>query len=223
MINLSLFLYSDKSGIAPAFNYCMKTPLTDRNSFATVLICSPDPVFRDHLTRLLDAIGGYRSTVSTSPAAALQHALEQPPDLLICSHDPALCDGIALTSSLRGRVWVPVLLAAETWTNELVKAAVTEGVAAFLTRFPAGAELAHALLEARARLEHDDALRTRLRESEQRLSDRKVIEKAKGLLMERERISEDAAFKLMRSQSMTRRISMAQLAEELLLPALNQR
>jgi response regulator NasT len=43
-----------------------------------------------------------------------------------------------------------------------------------------------------------------------------VIEKAKGLLMERERVSEDAAFKLMRNQSMTRRISMAQLAEELL-------
>jgi AmiR/NasT family two-component response regulator len=197
----------------------MKTPLTDRSRAATVLICSPDPVFRNHLTRLLAAIGGYRAAVSTSPAAALQYALEQPPDLLICSHDPVLCDGLALTASLRGKVWVPVVLAAEIWTPELVKAAVAEGVAAFLTSFPAEAELAHALLEARFRLEHEDVLRTKLRESEQRLSDRKVIEKAKGLLMEREGISEDAAFKLMRSQSMTRRINMAQLAEELLLPA----
>lgn len=181
-----------------------------------MLICSPDPVFQDHLTRLLAAIGGYRAAVSASPAAALQQALEQPPDLLICSHEPALCDGLALTASLRGKVWVPVLLAAKNWTPELAKAAVAEGVAAFLASFPTAAELAHALLEARIRWVHEDLLRTKLRESEQRLADRKVIEKAKGLLMERERISEDAAFKLMRSQSMTRRITMAKLAEELL-------
>ena len=182
-----------------------------------MLICSPDPVFRDHLTRLLAAIGGYYAVWSSSPATAFQSALEQPPDLLICSHDQALCDGLALTRSLRGKVWVPVLLAARTWTPELVKAAVTEGVAAFLTSFPSEAELTHALLEARARLEYEDVLRTKLRESEQRLADRKVIEKAKGLLMERDGISEDKAFKLMRGQSMTRRISMAQLAEELLI------
>lgn len=182
-----------------------------------MLICSPDPVFRDHLTRLLDVIGGYRAAISGSSSTALQHALEQPPDLLICSHDPALCDGLALTRSLRGKVWVPVLLAARTWTPELVKAAVAEGIAAFLTSFPSEAELIHALLEARARLEYEDVLRTKLRESEQRLADRKVIEKAKGLLMERDGISEDAAFKLLRRQSMTRRISMAKLSEELLI------
>jgi len=181
-----------------------------------VLICSPDPVFRDHLTRLLEAVGGYRFVLSNSPAAALQYALEQPPDLLICSHDPALCDGLALVASLRGKVWVPVVLAAKSWTPELVKVAVAEGVAAFLASFPTETELAHALIEARIRLEHEDLLRTKLRESEQRLADRKVIEKAKGLLMERDGISEDAAFKLMRGQSMSRRISMAQLAEELL-------
>lgn len=187
-----------------------------------MLICSPDPVFRDHLTRLLDAIGGYRPALSSSPSVALQHALEQPPDLLICSHDPALCDGLTLTASLRGKVWVPVLLAAKTWTPELVKAAVAEGVAAFLTSFPSEAELTHALLEACARLEYEDLLKTKLRESEQRLADRKVIEKAKGILMERDGITEDAAFKLMRSQSMTRRVSMAQLAEELLISMSNQ-
>lgn len=181
-----------------------------------MLICSPDPVFQDHLMRLLEAIGGYRSAVSVGPAAAVQYALEQPPDLLICSHDPLRCDGVALSEALQGKVWVPVVLAAPLWTQELVKAAVAAGVAAFLTSFPAEAELRHALLEARIRLEHEDLLRNRLRDSEQRLADRKVIEKAKGLLMERERISEDAAFKLMRSQSMTRRISMAKLAEELL-------
>jgi len=181
-----------------------------------VLICSNDSVFRDHLTRLLEAAGGYRLNMAVSPAEALCLALEQPPDLLICSHDPSLCDGIALTAALHGKVWVPVLLAVRTWTPELAKAAVAVGVAAFLTSYPTQAELFMAMLEATERMEHDDELRKKLRDAEQRLLERKLIEKAKGLLMERDNISEDAAFKLMRSQAMARRVSMAQLAEGVL-------
>jgi len=69
-----------------------------------------------------------------------------------------------------------------------------------------------AIYEARARMEHEDKLRSKLQDLEQHLADRKLIEKAKGLLMEQERISEDAAFRLMRSRSMAYRISMAKLA-----------
>jgi AmiR/NasT family two-component response regulator len=194
----------------------MKRNLPDRNKTATALLCSHDPVFLEHLTRLFEVIGGYRLNISSGPAAALRCALEQPPDLLICSHDSALCDGIALTEMLHGKVWVPVLLAVRAWTPELAKAAVTAGVAAFLTIYPTQAELSMAMLEASERMGREDELRKKLKDVEQRLLERKLIEKAKGLLMEREKISEDAAFKLMRSQAMTRRVSMAQLAEGVL-------
>lgn len=181
-----------------------------------MLVCSSDLVFRGHLTRLLTELGSYRTVTAQRATEALGRGLEQPPDLCICFHEPPALDGIGLVTELRRNVWVPVLLAAQNWTPELAKAAVTAGVAAFITSYPAAAELSMALYEARARMEHEDTLRKKLQDVEQRLADRKLLEKAKGLLMEREKISEEAAFKLMRGQSMTRRISMAKLAEELI-------
>ncbi len=194
----------------------MRTTLPDRNRPAAVLLCSVDAVFREHLTRLLSESGDYRTVVTAGPAEALCRVVEQPPDLFICSHEPPGMDGIGLVTALRANVWVSVLLAAKNWTPELAKAAVTAKVAAFLTIYPTQAELSKALHEAKARMEHEDELGRKLHDVEQRLIDRKLIEKAKGLVMERDRISEDAAFRLMRNQAMTRRISMAKLAEGLL-------
>lgn len=194
----------------------MKTKTTDRDGAATALICTPDTVLRDHLTRLLSELNVGRTLYAENTVAAERLALQELPGLLICGHDPQKNDGLALVMALQGKVWLPVILAAAHWDAELVKAAVVAGVAAFLTSYPSQAELSKALLEAQARFEHEELLRTKLQDLEQRLADRKMIEKAKGLLMEREQLSEDAAFKKMRGQSMMRRISMARLAEELI-------
>lgn len=194
----------------------MKTKTTDRGGAATALICTPDIVLRDHLTRFLTELGVGRVLYAENAVAAERLALQELPGLLICGHDPQKNDGLALVTALQGKVWLPVILSAAHWDAELVKAAVAAGVAAFLTSYPSPAELGKALLEARARFDQEELLRTKLQDLEQRLADRKVIEKAKGLLMEREQLSEDAAFKKMRGQSMMRRISMARLAEELI-------
>jgi len=59
-------------------------------------------------------------------------------------------------------------------------------------------------------------LKERVRELEQRLAERKLIEKAKGVVMLTKQLSEEQAFRMLRSEAMDRRISLAKLAEELL-------
>ena len=194
----------------------MKSDATDRHRPETVLVCIQAAVVKNHLLRLLGEIGGYCMVTAADSAEALKHALEHAPDLLVCSHELSVMDGLALAQSLRGKVRVPVLLTTHAWSPELVKAAVDAGVAAFLTNYPTQAELSLAMLQAKDRLIHEEVLGKRVQELEQQLSDRKLIEKAKGLLMERERISEDAAFRMMRNLAMTRRISISVLAHELL-------
>lgn len=181
-----------------------------------VLLCADDALFCDRLTGLLATLGSCWNVITTDPAGALRQALEQQPALLICNHEPPAMDGIGLVSALRSKMEVPVLLAARSWSAELVKAAVAAGTAAFLTSDPTQAELSMALFEAQARMEYEEQQGRKLRDVEQRLADRKLIEKAKGILMEQQKISEDAAFRLMRSRAMSSRVSMAQLAEELL-------
>lgn len=194
----------------------MKTRSSDRGGAATVLICTPDSVLREHLTRLVTELNAGCALLAENTMVAERLALQELPGLVICGHDPQKNDGLALVAALRGKVWLPVILAAPHWDAALVKAASAVGVAAFLTSYPTQAELAKALLEAPVRFEQEELLRSQLKDLEQRLADRKLIEKAKGLLMEREQLSEDAAFKKMRGQSMMRRISMAKLAEELI-------
>ncbi len=194
----------------------MKTTSSDRGGAATVLICTPDTVQQEYLVRLLAEHNAGRALCAGDAVMAERLALQELPGLVICCHDPQKINGLALVMNLQGKVRLPVILSAAQWDAELVKAAVTAGVAAFLTSYPTQAELTKALVEAHARFEQEELLRSQLKELEQRLADRKLIEKAKGLLMEREQLSEDAAFKKMRGQSMMRRISMARLAEELI-------
>lgn len=195
----------------------MTTAMSHTGNTATALICSPDPVFCDHLAQLLHSPAlQYHSRYAATPEEALQLAIVLLPRLVIVEHRPPDLDGISLAGQIRKQLWTPVLLAAQTWDKALLKIAVSDGVAAFITRFPGESELRKAIFEAEVRLDHDDLLAKRLREVEQKLSERKVIEKAKGLLMERDGINENEAFKVLRSQSMARRISMAKLAEEII-------
>lgn len=195
----------------------MTTAMSHTGNTATALICSPDPVFCDHLSQLLRSPAlEYHSRHAVTTEEAVQLAVTLLPQLIIVEHRPPELDGISLAARIRKQLWTPVLLAATTWDRTLLKTAVSSGIAAFITRFPSESELRKTIFEAEVRLEHDDQLAKRLGEVEQKLSERKVIEKAKGLLMERDGISENDAFKAMRSQSMTRRISMAKLAEEIL-------
>ena len=197
----------------------MKTPPRDTGSTATGLICSPDPVFRDHLERLLQQAAIGRCHAATDHNSALRLAFELIPGLVVVDHLPPGLDGIKLVHELRKKLRIPILFTAASWECELSNAAITAGAAAFITRFPTLTELHKTLCEARSRLVYDGLLRDKLRDTEQRLEERKVIEKAKGLVMEREGISENEAFKKLRSQSMARRVSMAKLAEELITAA----
>lgn len=107
-------------------------------------------------------------------------------------------------------------MASNKWNPTLAKAALSAGYDAFLS-IPATAEsLNLALLQAEAQYCHHRHLDNQVAELEQRLEERKLIEKAKGLVMAQRKLSEEEAFRSMRTESMRRRISMARLAEELL-------
>jgi response regulator NasT len=63
------------------------------------------------------------------------------------------------------------------------------------------------------------ALRTEVTDLAERLETRKIIERAKGILMQAMRISEPEAFKWIQRTAMDRRVSMKQVAEAVIDPA----
>jgi response regulator NasT len=146
----------------------------------------------------------------------LETAREQLPDSILVVHDPPASDGRALAGQIQGNYTCPLVLAAGHWDRELAKAATSAGYAAFLGIPATGISLALVLLQAEAGHNELRYLKDRVAELEQRLAERKLVEKAKGMVMLQQQLSEEQAFRALRSEAMHRRISLARLAEELL-------
>ena len=67
-----------------------------------------------------------------------------------------------------------------------------------------------------ARFRHERKLLDELSETRQKLAERKVIERAKGLLMARYELSEDQAYQKLRSMAMNKKLKLAEIAQRIL-------
>lgn len=180
-----------------------------------VLIWCPDRRSADLLEDLVRRAG--RHPVCCMDAdKLLETALAQLPGCILAVHDPPLSDGIAMAAQLRTRFGCALLLASGRWDKPLAKAAATAGYDAFLSIPATASTMTLALLSAEEGYERICRMKETVAELEQRLADRKLIERAKGMVMMQKQLSEEQAFRTMRSESMRRRISMARLAEELI-------
>lgn len=68
---------------------------------------------------------------------------------------------------------------------------------------------------AMARFEHEERLRTELAQARSQLSERKVIERAKGILMKRQAIGEEEAYARLRKTAMDKGLKLAEVAQRI--------
>ena len=178
--------------------------------------------WRQHLAELLKQ-SRFSSPLTAASPEDLRKALELTvPELLFVVHEPPFLDALTLRKITGNNCHIPSVFVSASLEISLAEEAAASGYASFMV-VPSSADgLNGAVVSALAREELLEPLRARVEELERALSERKLIEKAKGLLMERERISEDQAFRMMRAQSMKSRSSMAKLAEEIIGTALRQ-
>jgi response regulator NasT len=97
-----------------------------------------------------------------------------------------------------------------------VRAAIAAGVTAYVVA-GLGAERVRPVLEvAMARFEHEQTLRRELADARTQLSDRKTIDRAKGLLMQRHAMSEPDAYARLRKAAMDKGLRLAEVAQRIL-------
>jgi response regulator NasT len=118
-------------------------------------------------------------------------------------------DGVAAAAEATGAGSCPVVLFTSHTGDELVERALAAGVMAFLLKPLQPGALAPTLDIAIARFREAQDLR-------QRLEERKVIERAKGVLMSRYGLAEDQAYRRLRRAAMDTRRPMADVAREVL-------
>jgi response regulator NasT len=97
-----------------------------------------------------------------------------------------------------------------------VRKAIAAGVSAYVAAGTPTAHIKPVIDVALARFEHEESLRRELADARHQLEERKVIDRAKGLLMKRQGLSEQEAYGRLRKAAMDKGIKLSELAQRLL-------
>ena len=110
----------------------------------------------------------------------------------------------------------PIVLFTNDNDTSHVKDAVAAGVSAYVVAGLAPERIRPILEVAMARFEHEQGLRRELADARHELQDRKVIDRAKTLLMQRQQLSEAAAYARLRKAAMDKGIKLGEVAQRML-------
>ncbi|WP_428423228.1 ANTAR domain-containing response regulator [Methylibium sp.] len=110
----------------------------------------------------------------------------------------------------------PIVLFTDDADTSHVGAAIAAGVTAYVVAGLAPERIKPVLDVALARFQHEEALRRELADARTQLSERKLIDRAKGLLMSRQKLTEDEAYARLRKTAMDRGLRVAEVAQRLI-------
>jgi response regulator NasT len=183
----------------------------------TILICDDEPVIRLSLKNKLKDLGFDEIMECGDGEAAVKMALDKLPDIIILDVSMPKMDGITAAQEIRKKLKIPIILATACYDPDTVKRANKIGVAAFLAKPVRDQDLWPAIELAFAHADEIEHLKEQVDDLKEIIESRKVVEKAKGVLMRTHGLSEPDAFRRMQKLAMDKRKSLRQIAEAILL------
>ncbi|MEN3343290.1 MAG: two-component system, response regulator PdtaR [Actinomycetota bacterium] len=166
-----------------------------------ILVAEDETIIRLDLRDLLQRAGFEVCAEARDGEEAVSLARSERPDLAIMDVKMPRLDGIEAARRILDERPIPIVMLTAYGQEELVSRAVEAGVFGYLVKPFREQDLLPAIQAARARHEELQALREEAESLAEALTARKVIERAKGLLMEKERLSEQEAFARLRKAS----------------------
>jgi len=179
-----------------------------------LLVTDTDKPIGD-LRQALAALGYDMLAEVATPAALPRIVEEQRPDVVIIDTESPSRDTLEHLAVMNETTPRPVLMFSNDGDQDLIRAAVGAGVSAYLVEGLAAERLAPILEVALARFAREVQLRRRLAEAESELADRKLIDRAKRLLMDRRQMSEPDAYAALRKRAMDQGMKLAEVARQL--------
>lgn len=166
-----------------------------------ILIAEDETIIRLDLKELLEQAGHEVVAEARDGEEAVALARVHDPELALLDVKMPKLDGIEAARRILEERPIPIVMVTAYGEDELVSRAVEAGVFGYLVKPFRETDLLPAIGTARARHEELVALREEADSLAEALAARKAIERAKGLLMEREGLSEQAAFARLRKAS----------------------
>ncbi len=182
-----------------------------------VLIADDDPIIRLDLKQMLENLDYEVVAEAGDGQQAVTSARESNPDVCILDVKMPVMDGIEAVSIITEENIAPTILLTAYSDRELVDRAKDAGVFAYLVKPFKPSDLPPAIEVARSRYEQNLQLNKEVSSLEEKLETRKLIDRAKGILMDEHGLNESDAYRRIQLQSMNLRKSMKEVAEAIIL------
>ena len=164
---------------------------------------------------LLEA--GYDIVASLPPDMYLPERIAQlQPDMIIVDAESDARDVLEHIVIATRDERRPIVMFTESADTESMDAAMAAGVSAYIVAGLQGERIKPVLQVALARFKREQKLLEELSDTKSKLAERKVIERAKGLLMERQRFTEEQAYQKLRGMAMSKNLKLSEVAQRIL-------
>jgi AmiR/NasT family two-component response regulator len=178
-----------------------------------VLVADDDPLIALGLSERLRALGHDPIGPASDGQQAIELARRSPPDLYLFDIEMPGVDGLEAARRLADDgLRRPVVVVTGVDDPSLIERSIASGVSAYLTKPVDSRELEAALGLAAARHAELEALEAQVDRAQQALEDRKLVERAKGLLMSALGLSEHDAFRRLQQTARERNLRLADVA-----------
>ena len=178
-----------------------------------ILVAEDETIIRLDLKDLLERAGTRCAPRRATARRRSSSARSEQPDLAIMDVKMPRLDGIEAARRIQGERPIPIVMLTAYGQEELVSRAAEAGVFGYLVKPFREQDLLPAIHTARARHEEMQTVRDEAESLAEALAARKVIERAKGLLMEKEKLSEGEAFARLRKASQASQRPLRVIAE----------
>ncbi|MCH2068009.1 ANTAR domain-containing response regulator [Shimia sp.] len=181
----------------------------------TILIVEPDKTRADAIIDSLIATGDHHIRVLSESTGLARSVAELNPDLVlvdVANPSRDAIDALTLASSPLER---PVAMFVDRSDDGLTKAAIEAGVSAYVVDGMHPDRIKPVLDAAIARFHMFSRMRSELQATKRALEERKILDRAKGILMRARNMSEDEAYALIRKTAMSQNKKIADVAQAL--------
>jgi response regulator NasT len=189
-----------------------------------VAVADDEVVMQEYYRQTLPDLGHVVAFAGSTGQALIDHCRATRPDLVITDIKMSDMDGIRAAEEICRQAPVPIILVSAYHDPDLIERAREEHILAYLVKPITRGNLETAIGIALQRFEQFQALHKEATDLRQALDDRKVIERAKGILMQRLKLDEPDAFRRLQKLAMDKNLKLIEVsrmvltAEELLQP-----
>ncbi|MDO5501533.1 MAG: response regulator [Actinomycetia bacterium] len=178
-----------------------------------ILVAEDEAIIRLDLAEMLAEAGHEVVGQANNGEQAVEMATELRPDLVIMDIKMPVMDGLTAAETIGKDRICPVVMLTAFSQKELVERARDAGVMAYIVKPFTPKDVIPAIDIARSRWAQIEALESEIADLGERLETRKAVDRAKGILMKKLKISEADAFRWIQKTAMDRRMGMKDVAD----------